>query len=47
MENIVHVENMYDNNNQSKHHKNYVEVQVHNLQMLVDLHMLVQYEFLN
>ncbi len=47
MKMIGHVENMYDNNNQSKHHKNYVEEQVHNWQMLVDLHMLVQHEFLN
>jgi hypothetical protein len=47
MENIEHVENMYDNNNQSIHHKNYVEEQVHNWQTLVDLHMLVQHVFLN
>ena len=36
--NFEHVENMYDNNNRNKHHKNYDEEQVHNWQMLVDLH---------
>lgn len=44
--NVMHVVNMYDNNSQSRHHKNCVEVQVHNWQMSVDLHMLVQHEFL-
>lgn len=44
---VAHVENMFDSNNQGKHHKNYVEEQVHNLQMLADLHMLVRHEFLN
>ena len=44
---VAHVENMFDNNNQGKHHKNCVEEQVHNLQMLADLRMLVRYECLN
>ena len=44
---VAHVENMFDNNNQGKHHKNCVEEQVHNLQMLADLRMLVRCECLN
>lgn len=36
--NFEYVENMCDNNNQNKHHKNYDEEQVHNWQTSVDLH---------